>query len=427
MIKQPANAKKLKDRRHLVFTDTNVKSLPVRRKQYVVWDGGSGRGAGEVCRGLHILISPMGAKSYRSMFYFPGSARGYTRHLGRVGEMSLDEARQLCRDDRRNARKGIDPRADSPLKSDSYKSAVDDYVDRVQIGEHHNVAAEKARQVLVADCEDWLARPIATIRNTEIQRLLERVRDGDSKLGLKPRPYLANLLYARMKPFFAWCAKPQIGKLQHSPMLGIDKPFKDTQRRQRDWFKGAAGDQAIKTLWTVADKLPSVEGKYLKVLLLTGKRKTALADMKWQEIEVRPEGWFWNAPQGRKNKRLHPTPLSSLSMRILHPHQPSGYVFAIGDDGRITVEGALSKMIIDAGAMKDFFLHGCRHLAETKMAELKIATHIRDRLFDHAEERGSGAVYDHHEYSDEMRAAVERWAQHIEAIAKPAAGVTVLR
>jgi hypothetical protein len=144
MIKQPANAKKLKDRRHLVFTDTNVKSLPVRRKQYVVWDGGSGRGAGEVCRGLHILISPMGAKSYRSMFYFSGSARGYTRHLGRVGEMSLDEARQLCRDDRRDARKGIDPRADGPLKSDSYKSAVDDYVDRVQIGEHHNVAAGAA-------------------------------------------------------------------------------------------------------------------------------------------------------------------------------------------------------------------------------------------------------------------------------------------
>lgn len=102
-------------------------------------------------------------------------------------------------------------------------------------------------------------------------------------------------------------------------------------------------------------------------------------------------------------------------------------MFASGDDGRIAVEGALSKMTIDAGAMKDFFLHGCRHPAETKMAELKIATHIRDRLFDHAEERGSGAVYDHHEYSDEMRAAVERWAQHIEAIAKPAAGVTVLR
>ena len=64
-------------------------------------------------------------------------------------------------------------------------------------------------------------------------------------------------------------------------------------------------------------------------------------------------------------------------------------MFASGDDGRIAVEGALSKMTIDAGAMKDFFLHGCRHPAETKMAELKIATHIRDRLFDHAEERGS--------------------------------------
>ena len=30
-----------------------------------------------------------------------------------------------------------------------------------------------------------------------------------------------------MKPFFAWRAKPQIGKLQHSPVLGIDKPFKE--------------------------------------------------------------------------------------------------------------------------------------------------------------------------------------------------------
>jgi hypothetical protein len=55
--------KQLRDRRHLVFTEKNVKTLPVRRKQYVIWDGGNGRGAGEVCRGLYILISPMGAKS----------------------------------------------------------------------------------------------------------------------------------------------------------------------------------------------------------------------------------------------------------------------------------------------------------------------------------------------------------------------------
>jgi integrase len=149
--------------------------------------------------------------------------------------------------------------------------------------------------------------------------------------------------------------------------------------------------------------------------------------MKWEEIETQPDGWFWNAPPGSKNKRLHPVPLANLAMRILHPHQPSGYVFARGEEGRIAVAGALNKTIIDAGAPNDFFLHGCRHLAETKMAELKIPSHIRDRLFDHAQHRGAGKGYDHHEYSDEMRAAVERWAMYVAALVKPGEGVVVLR
>jgi hypothetical protein len=80
---------------------------------------------------------------------------------------------------------------------------------------------------------------LATVRATEIQRRLERVRDGDDKLRLKPRPYLANLLHARSRTFFAWCAKPPIGKLPTSPMLGIDKPSKNEQRRERDWFAGS--------------------------------------------------------------------------------------------------------------------------------------------------------------------------------------------
>ena len=425
MIKQPFE-NKLNKRNRMVFSEPNVRSLRPKRRQYVVWDGGLGRGAGEVARGLHILVSPMGAKSYRSMFYIPGSSKSYSPTLGRVGELSLEEARELCRQDRANARKGIDPRSNDPTKSDSYKSAVDEYIERVQIGEHHNVSAEQARQVLLADCTDWYARPIATIRNTEIQRLLEQVRDGDDKIGRKPRPYLANLLYARMKPFFGWCAKPQIGKLKHSPMVGIDKPFANVRRRDRVWFKGVAADQAIKAIWAAADKLGGVEGQYLKVLLLTGKRKSALAAMRWEQLEPMTHGLFWNAPPGAKNKRLHPVPLCSLAMRILGAQHASGLVFADKGSVQINVaDGTLAKAVIKAGAPADFFLHGCRHIAETKMAELKIPQYVRDRLFDHADDRGSGKVY--HEYEGEMRAAVECWADHIARLVQPTKGVTVLR
>jgi hypothetical protein len=57
------------------------------------------------------------------------------------------------------SRKGIDPRGDDPTKSDNDKSAVDDYVDRYQIGEC-SVKAEEARRTLLNACADW-ARPPA--------------------------------------------------------------------------------------------------------------------------------------------------------------------------------------------------------------------------------------------------------------------------
>ena len=223
MTDEQAPDRKIKKANRKVFTEKNVLTLRARRKQYMVWDGGNGRGSGEVVRGLGILVSPIGAKSYRSVYYFPGSSKSHSRHLGRVGEMTLEEARKLCREDRGTARSGNDPRADDPSKSASYQAAVDDYIKRVQIGQDKNSSAEQARRVLLADCEDWHQRPLATIRNTEIQRLLELVRAGDEGLGLKPRPYLANLLYARMRPFFNWCAKPTINKIKHNPRPVLDR------------------------------------------------------------------------------------------------------------------------------------------------------------------------------------------------------------
>ena len=252
-----------------------------------------------------------------------------------------------------------------------------------------------------------------------MQRRLEQVRDGNEKLGLKARPYLANLLYARMKPFFAWCAKPKIGKLKSSPMLGIDKPFGDEKRRERDWFKKEAADETIKQLWSAADKLGGVEGQYPKVLLLTGKRKSALAAMKWEEIEDWKGGWFWDPPKGQKNKRLHAVPLANLAARILHPRQANGFVFPSKRGGKLDVSQALTKRVIAAGAREDFFLHGCRQICETKLAKLGVKAHIRDLLFDHAPNRGSGEGYDHHDYADEMRVAVDQWAAYIERLVSP--------
>lgn len=69
--------------------------------------------------------------------------------------------------------------------------------------------------------------------------------------------------------------------------------------------------------------------------------------------------------------------------------------------------------------IKDWYLHSHRHTIETGMAELRVEPHIRDLLLDHVSQRGAGKGYNHHHYKDEMREAMEAWAEHIERIVTP--------
>jgi integrase len=397
------------NRKH--FTEENVLRLRSKRKQDLIWDE-AGRSREDFARGLAILVSPRGAKSYRCVYYYPGSSKPHWIHLGRVGELRLSEARKRCRDSRGRAREGEDPTANDAAKSDAFKSAVESYIAHEQIGRHKNKSAKETQQVMLKNCAEWERRPVATLRYSEIDALLEGIRDGDD--DKKPRPYLANRLYAHLHDFFDWCVRKQMVPV--SPMASMEKPWRGATRRTRNWFKGDAGLNAIKSLWRAADELGGNEGKYLKMLLLTGKRRGALAAMRWEEIDA---DWFWNAPPGSKTKRLHAVPLARRAQRVLHPRAKSGLVF-----GKLALND-LAKKIAERSGLDDFFLHGVRHLVETQSAGL-LAPHIRDLLFDHATPRGAGAGYDHHDYRAEMTAAVETWARHVEAQVAPE-GVTRLR
>lgn len=318
-VRRPANRK--------LLTEENVQSLPYKLHQYQVWDGTNGRGSEHCARGLSVMVFPSGTKSYRSTYYFSNSSKPHSRHLGRVGEMTLAEAREQCRLDRRNAQNGIDPKGDQ-TKSDAYAALVEEYVRRVLIGAKGNLSHAETKRMLLKDGKEWEHRSIATITAPEIQKLLEQLRDGDKEQGIRGRPYLANKLYGALVTFFAWCAKPTIGKLKYSPMTGIDKPWHGEKRRERAWFKGTAADDLIRKLWNAADQFGGAEGAYLKVLVLLAKRKTSLAEMRWEQID---DTWFWHMPQPKKansTKHYHEVPLPSLVQRILHPRKESRIAFA---------------------------------------------------------------------------------------------------
>jgi integrase len=396
------------------LTEASVLTLPVKRRQHMAWDTGTA-----AARGLGVLISPSGTRSYRVTYYFPGSAKGYSMHLGRVGEMSLADARTKARLAREKARQGIDPKGDDLSKSTDFKSAVEQYVKQELIGRRGNVTAPEIRRVLLRACAEWEHRPIATIRVQEIDQLVSAIRDG--KDGAPSRgPYIANKVYAALQNFFAWCAKPTVAKLRSSPMVGMDKPFNKERPRSRVF-----SNDELKLIWNAADALPHVEGRFVKMLLLTGKRKKALSQMRWEQID---DTWFWNPPPSdHRNKRLHPIPLPKLAQRILGPRQSKGYVFpGPVERTHYSDAGALQQKVRRRAKIADFYIHALRHTVETQMAALGILPHIRDLLFDHRPVRGAGAGYDHYAYGREMREAMELWAAHIEQLVQPK-GARVLR
>ena len=220
--------------------------------------------------------------------------------------MSLAEARDACREDQKKAHAGIDPRSTDSRKSNSYISCVEDYVNLVQIRKKGARHAE-CKRLLLSYCTDWHQLPVATIRQQQLEHLLIEIRDKPHGKRNKPRPYLSTKLWATWRPFFMWCAKRNLVKL--SPMLHVDKPLGRCQATCASLVqRKSAADTAIKQLWSVANQLEAsqdeqekLEGKYLKLMVLLGKRMSALVNMKWEHIE----DWFGRHPKPRHERNIY--------------------------------------------------------------------------------------------------------------------------
>lgn len=379
-----ANRKKL--------TEASVLTLPVHKTPYRVWDVGT-----EAARGLHILIQPSGTKTYRAQYIYPDGKSGAVK-LGRVGQMTLEEARTKTRQVRRLADNGEDPRKDHPLRSGTFEAMVKLWTTQEQLGRKQARSAYATQSLMLASCKAWHHRPLATIRYHEIEELLFTKREY--------APYSANRLHAHLNTFFRWAVRTQ--RLSVSPMREMPAPWNGAKPREREWFSGQKADEVIKALWRLADELGGDDGKFIKLLLITGKRKTAVLKMMWEHID---DTWFWTPPPGSKVKRNHAIPLSKLAQRVLGRRKKEGRVMLVR-------EGKLKNTVRESIQLPDFFWHGVRHIVETKLGELKVPFHVRDMLLDHAPARGAGRGYDHGSYRDEMLEALEWWCTHISKLVR---------
>jgi len=158
----------------------------------------------------------------------------------------------------------------------------------------------------------------------------------------------------------------------------------------------------------------------MQLLMLTGQRASEIADLRWSEIHgdtiVLP-------PERTKNGRTHVIPISTSVGAVIEaqPHRLGrDLIFGIGEGGfkgwhirkqrlDATIKAATGK------ALEPWTVHDIRRSVVTGMAEIGVAPHIVEAVVNHVSghRAGSAGIYNKARYQDEVRIALQRWADFL--------------
>jgi integrase len=197
------------------------------------------------------------------------------------------------------------------------------------------------------------------------------------------------------------------------------------------------GDEELMAAWKAFDAVAYPFGDLAKLLLLTGQRLREGAGAPWSEFDL--EGKVWRLPKERTKSGVgHEIPLSDAALRILGSlprfearGSQAAFLFTLSgvkalDDfskGKLRIDARmLTELRRERGdetvALEHWTMHDLRRSCASGMASLGIAPHVIEAVLGHRGViKGVAATYNKYSYLPEKRAALQRWADHVERLA----------
>jgi integrase len=432
-------AKRLTDR-----TIVQVKAAESRRE---IPDG--------QCAGLYLTVHPTGAKAWALRFRSPierdaaGQRKAKKLTLGplanepnddepQIGRpLSLSQARVLATGALEQVRRGIDPtherRTEKAASRDEAISRSANTVDAAIIEFLKRYKGPKKRGLrdstrnltayyfgLKPDLEQpgewiktgagvlkrWSGRPLASISQHDVQTLVDAIADG--------APVSANRTLAALKTLFKFYVKRQ--SLLTSPAALVDAPAAEESRDR------TLSDAEVKAVWQAADAAAYPFGRLVQLLLLTGARRDELREAPWAEFDL--DGGMWTLPGDRvKNGNEHSVPLSGRAKQILRSMpriKGRGLLFTTTGDTPYSGLSKAKDRLDTASGVTGWTLHDLRRTAATGMAEkCDVQPHIIEAALNHVSgesKRGVAGIYNRARYADDIRKALQLWADFVDAL-----------
>lgn len=260
----------------------------------------------------------------------------------------------------------------------------------------------------------WRDRKIAEIKRSDVRELLDGIE------GV----VLPNRILSAIKTIFRFAMSRDW--LEASPVEGITKP-NDEPVRDR-----VLDMDEIKRVWDACALAGFPFGSFVRMLILTGQRRSEVAGMRWADLDL--EAATWIIPAGdTKAERTHLVTLSPIAVDMLKGLPELGE-FVFSNDGETHISGyskgklRLDKFIAANGpALAPWRLHDLRRSAATHMVRLGIPELVVSRVLNHAVQGVTGRHYALHSYAPEKRHALDVWAAEIDRTVNGERGGNVVK
>jgi integrase len=351
--------------------------------------------------GFGLRLSATGTKSWFVFFRVGNVQRRQT--LGSLTDIPLvADARRLARQALDNAASGIDP---SPVRqtrpADTVAAVVDQFITRYAKPRNRSWAGTDGilrRDVIPA----WGLRDVQSITRRDVIVRLDEVVDSG-------RPGSANHLLSAVRKMFNWCVER--GVIEANPCAGVRAPSPNHVRDR------VLSDDELARIWVAAGTEAGTLGAFISTLILSLQRRSEVAAMRWQDVDLVARTWTLSAEQ-TKAKRRHVVPLSELLLAVLTSIPRTGTFMFTQLRGESALSGfsKLKERIDRLSGVTDWTLHDLRRTGATGLAKLKISPPVIGRVLNHAPEGVTARVYNHYDYAPEMQDALDVWASHVDRL-----------
>ena len=377
------------------LTEKAVQALKFDGKRRVVWDDGDLRFGVSIGKASRVYVVD---------YTFDGRRR--RMHLGKTSEIKLEIARGLAGDALAEVRKGRDPLGDRRERAQAVREeavqakTLSDLWERylAEYVAHPSPRDRKGRKPLAprtaTDYRWFWERCIKPKLGNRRLKTLNRLMVEAWHDSFEESPYNGNRALTLLSGMLTFAEKR--GLIASNPARGVAQ-FKE-QSRER--FLSSDEVEALAKVLTAAENPPkAAKGKEqvkaepwqaiaaVRLLLLTGARKSEVLSMQWADLDL--ERGIWNMPTsktGAREVRLSPAAVDLL--QGLDRLEGNPFVLpGRRHGGRFVGLQKVWERVREASGLEGVRIHDLRHSYASEALGAGLSLRVVQQLLGHAELR----------------------------------------